>query len=269
MGYVTGTKYNALDAYPAASQNQDVDNDTFLYDNLLIENASYAPDRPSAAVVVSDEFNAGALNVAWTAGVVAAGTVVELETGAVDDYDLASFPGWLAFQTDTAADAAAMTDAYVRRVWAPGTGPWSVVAKVSLNYSTNAAANQFIGIGFSDNTTPTNWTQVKVGRLGGGAISVRSAQNAGTISTATLAEPTGVVYLALVRESAGGTTRMLWSKDGISWAYEGTTATAVNPGYLWIFIQQGGAPAQRPIYMVDFIRTFSSAILKCGRRGTT
>ncbi len=265
MPYVARSKDNAGDLGRAADQNESVDNDDWLYAGLRTESASYHPNRPSAAAIVADEFNSTALNVAWTAGVVAAGSVVENSTGVIDVYDLTTFPGWLAMQTDTNADDNTMTNAYVRRAYAPGTGPWSVIAKVGLYFVGAQNVNQYIGIGVSDNTTPTNYTNLRYGREGGLSWRVAAAQTAGIITTGD-AETYDSMYLALVRESAGGTTSFWMARDGLTWYKLGATVTAVTPGYLWIYIRQA-TPSPRPIYICDWIRTFDTATLICGAGG--
>lgn len=267
MPFTARSQDNAGDLGRAADQNESVDNDDWLYANLRTEIASYGPDRPSASVVTSDEFNSTSLNVAWTAGVVAAGSVVENSTGVIDVYDLATYPGWLAFQTDTNADTNTMTNAYVRRAYAPGTGPWSVIAKVSLTFVGATNVNQYIGIGISDDNTPTNYTNIRFGREGGTSWRVTAAHTAGALTTESC-EAYASMYLGLVRESAGGTTSFWMSGDGLTWYRVTTTATAVTPGYLWIYVRQA-TPSPRPIYMCDWIRTFDTATLRCGEGGNS
>jgi len=272
MAYVTGTKYNALDTYPAASQNQDVDNDTFLYDNLQTEINTYAADRPSAAAAAtSDEFNSTVLNVAWTAYTVAAGTIDPLETGVTDKYDLATWRGWLAIQSDVNDASVDMNAAGVRKAYTPGTGPWSVIAKVSIvACGTTVANDSFVGIMVSDDATPTNYTNLVYGRSGGSTWRVEFYQNAGVIATLALTETLRTsVYLALLRESAGGVTTAWVSYDGISWMWIGSTATAPAIAYLWLGIRQAGPPAIRPAYLCDWIRTFAAKTLLPGRAGNT
>lgn len=265
MAYTVRTTDNAGDLGRAADQNESVDNDDWLYANLQTEIASYSPDRPSASAgAASDEFNSTTLNVAWTAfGGLAAGSVTQMETGAVDKYDLSTFPGWLAMQTDNDA-----TNAGVYKAWAPGTGPWSVVVKVGLweGGSLETAKDQKIGIMVSDNTTPTNYTLFYVGNESG-TWQYEASTQAGAIASAP-AVIRGPFYLAMVRLTAGGSTQFWGSNDGMTWLYVGVTATATAVSYLWIYVRQD-LPTVRPIYLCDFIRTFATATKICGRAGNT
>lgn len=274
MAYTARSKDNAGDVGRAADQNESVDNDDFLYDNLGIENYSYAAHRPSASVgAASDEFNASALNVAWTAfGGLASGTVAEGETGAIDKYDLATFPGWLAMQSNN--DGPSVVDFGVYKSWAPGTGPWSVIAKVAVFESGTLETNKDQKIGFlvSDDTTPTNYTYLRAGMEGGGPTFQAECGTQGG-STAVEALGTSInarcaYYLAMVRLSAGGNTQFWASVDGLSWRYIAATAGVTAVSYLWITVMQD-LPTIRPIYMCDFIRTFDTATKICGRAGTT
>lgn len=270
MSYSARSHVAPGDLGTSADQNQGMDNEAFLYANLRTEIAAWGAHRPSGSVgSESDEFDSTTLDAAWTAGggAAGAGSVVENNTGAIDVYDLTSFPGWLAFQTDNSGDAVAMTDAYVRRTWSPGTGPWSVIARVGYFFGRTTGANQFIGIGFSNDTTPTNWNNIKFGRVTGSSMQVVSRNNGGSLDgTATNGYMS--YYLAMVRESAGGTTSFWYSLDGITWSYTTNTASAVTPSYLWVFVHQSSS-AIRPIYLVDFVRVFSTATLMVGRAGNS
>ena len=269
MAYLLRTKDNPLDPGRSVDQNQGVDNETFLYDNLQTEIASYDAHRPSAAVgAASDEFNSTALNVAWTAVGIASGTVSFLETGAVDEYDLATFPGWLAFQTDDNGNSVNLSTIAVRKAWAPGTGPWSVIARVTALNLSQTDKNQAIGIMVSDDTTPTNYTNLTWGMESTGDRRILFRNQGGNIVDDTVEDDERHYYLALVRETAGGTTAAWASYDGLGWFKIGTTATATAVAYLWIGILQQ-TPTVRPIYMCDFIRTFATATLTCGRGGNT
>ena len=269
MAYTVRTTDNAGDLGRAADQNESVDNDAWLYANLQTEIADYDPRRPSASAgAASDEFQSTALNVAWTAVGIASGTVSFLETGAVDEYDLATFPGWLAFQTDDNGNSVNLSTIAVRKAWAPGTGPWSVIARVTALNLSQTDKNQAIGFMVSDDTTPTNYTNLTWGMESTSDRRILFRNQGGNIVDDTTEDDERHYYLALVRETAGGTTAAWASYDGLGWFKVGTTATATVVAYLWIDILQQ-TPTVRPIYMIDFIRTFDTATLTCGRGGNT
>lgn len=269
MGYTTRSKDDPLDVGRATDQNESVDNDTFLYNNLRTEIEAYAAHRPSASVsAYSDEFNETSLDADWTAYTFGAGTVAEWETGAVDKYDLSSFPGWMAYQTDASGNNFDMTDGGIRKAFAPGTGPWAVHARLSLFNRFNTSGTQFIGVGISDNTTPTNYNLIKVGWDNGAAPKVLSYNNGGLLDSNTV-EGFDSFYVAITRQSAGGDTYFWASTDGLTWLRSGNTATAISVAYLWLFVHQSGAPTLRPIYLADYVRTFATATLICGRAGNS
>lgn len=269
MAYTARTKDDPGDVGRALDQNESVDNDAFLYSSLGLENFGYAANRPSAlATSDSDEFNSTSLDVSWTAYTVGAGTVAEFETGAADKYDLTSFQGWLAMQTDTGADDTDMTDAGIRKAWAPGTGPWAAIARFGLIGRENTQ-DQWIGLGVSSNTTPTTWNWIKFGMASAAEMRIACGQADAEIQSETLDKMMGSLYVAIVRMTAEGDTTFWYSLDGIAWKYLSKTATDIVIGNLWIFIHQSGPPIYRPIYLCDFVRTFETATLKCGAGGAT
>jgi hypothetical protein len=249
-----------------------MDNEAWLYDNLRTEIKRYKGEIPSASVGAdSDEFDSTTLNVAWTAiGAIASGTVSELETGAIDKYDLATFPGWIAFQSNNDGPSVTLQDFAIRKAFTPGTGPWSVVARVGVwNGSRDLTKDQMIGIIVGDDTTPTNYTALCFGQAGGGATTLVFRNQAGAIDTIGLdADEIWCAYIALVRESAGGNTTAWVSYDGLGWHYLNVTAGAPAINYLWVGVRQD-VPTIRPIYLCDFVRTFATATLVCGRAGNS
>ena len=276
MAYVAQAHITPLDAGVSADQNQTIDNIAFLYDNLRTEMKRYHAEIPSAASGAdSDEFDITTLDAAWTIyGGLSTGTIAEFEAGAVDKYDLATWPGWIAMQSDNDGPTGPVGDFGIRKAFAPGTGPWAVISRCGIWDCADLAKSQKLGFAVSDNTTPTNFTYIRLGMTSAGAWEVDFGTQGGAVDNISLGTIgyRAAQYLALVRQSAAGSTSAWVSADGIVWKrLPTTTATVTAVSYLWMGVNQDlpTAPAIRPIYLFDFIRTFPTATLRAGRGGNS
>lgn len=209
--------------------------------NNLPEN--YDPDiYPPAKNAVSDEFDDGSLDAAWTWTTAPTGTV-----------DESVMPGYLYIDAHTSDNTR-----FLRRAYVPGATAFTIVSKISPASDFNPSNFRF-GIATLDS--------------GDAAIGEATLYNNGANTQATrriFDNATGFtygsalgtpIYLLLQRDASNVYTAW-WSRDGLAWNFIATHTIATTVAkYGFEFV---GSSGKRPQIAIDFIRVFDSATFIIG-----